>query len=380
MGTFLVKSGPDSPVFGGNVIPFSGSDFSPIWREEETFGGCAHGPYTIPEGEKWMQFGFRPPSSCVIFKLGSVYTITRNFNTGVMYLDGDTEPVGIGVGGGIPTGFLVTGSNGIAGSAKFISGIQVELGTSAIDNISYVLDCLFQISQLSGNIKGGDHVSEFNSFIPGPNNSSFPSPSVYDILGLGRFSVTLTQLVNLSEGGSGDERYIKYLYDKSLVFPYSGYTGACFTGDYTLWSTQLALNTENASVGDTITITDGNGGLGSITAIKLGPNATSATIISQSANSLSFIVPSGIGIFGVVGIVGTLTDESVYLGAFNLSGLVFSGAARILLLQDVSGIYSIVPNKRSDTFYDRTTSPVSEVEVKIQDPFWKTGFIPPNKK
>src|SRR5690606_26204633 len=44
------------------------------------------------------------------------------------------------------------------------------------------------------------------------------------------------------------------------------------------------------------------------------------------------------------------------------------------LLKDVSGIYTLVPNKRNDTLYDRQESQ-TEIDVKIPNPGFKTGYI-----
>jgi hypothetical protein len=55
-------------------------------------------------------------------------------------------------------------------------------------------------------------------------------------------------------------------------------------------------------------------------------------------------------------------------------GLELNGQVPITLLRDVSGIYTLVPGKTNDTLYDRQTGQ-SSVDVKIPDPFIKTGFI-----
>jgi len=55
-------------------------------------------------------------------------------------------------------------------------------------------------------------------------------------------------------------------------------------------------------------------------------------------------------------------------------GLILGGTTAITLLKDVSGIYTLVPGKTDDTFIDRSVG-VEDMEVKIPDPSFKTGYI-----
>jgi len=55
-------------------------------------------------------------------------------------------------------------------------------------------------------------------------------------------------------------------------------------------------------------------------------------------------------------------------------GLMIGGNPAIIALQDVSGIYTLTANKTNDTLYDRQTGQTN-VDVKIPDPKWKTGYI-----
>lgn len=55
-------------------------------------------------------------------------------------------------------------------------------------------------------------------------------------------------------------------------------------------------------------------------------------------------------------------------------GLVLNGQVPLTLLKDVSGIYTLVPGKTSDTLIDRQTGATS-AELKIPNPYAKTGFI-----
>lgn len=55
-------------------------------------------------------------------------------------------------------------------------------------------------------------------------------------------------------------------------------------------------------------------------------------------------------------------------------GIILGGSTPLSLLRDVSGIYTLVPGKTSDTLYDRQTGQTS-VEMPIPDPFAKGGYI-----
>jgi hypothetical protein len=55
-------------------------------------------------------------------------------------------------------------------------------------------------------------------------------------------------------------------------------------------------------------------------------------------------------------------------------GIELNGGATILTLQDVSGIYTLIPDKLTDTLYDRVTGQTN-VDVAIPNPLFKTGYI-----
>lgn len=56
-------------------------------------------------------------------------------------------------------------------------------------------------------------------------------------------------------------------------------------------------------------------------------------------------------------------------------GLILDGITPTTLLKDISGIYTLVPDQHHDTVIDRNTTPSSEVDVKIPDPTFKTGYV-----
>ncbi len=75
---------------------------------------------------------------------------------------------------------------------------------------------------------------------------------------------------------------------------------------------------------------------------------------------------SGGGVYG--------SNEIVQSGGYSVSG---GGRNFYLVAPDISGIYVIVPNKRYDTWYDRSDpAPDSTVDVKIPDPFASLAFLP----
>ncbi len=66
-------------------------------------------------------------------------------------------------------------------------------------------------------------------------------------------------------------------------------------------------------------------------------------------------------------------------GTAKTSGTLFSGTYPLqnfnIELVDGSGLYTIVDDKRNDTYYDRSVTPPIEIDLKIPDPFVKTGFF-----
>jgi len=77
-------------------------------------------------------------------------------------------------------------------------------------------------------------------------------------------------------------------------------------------------------------------------------------------------VPFGGTRLQIIGVPTGLTIGDIIIAQLNI------------LLVDGSGIYTIVPGKTNDTYYDRTEpvpSPVPTIDLKIPDPFAKTGFF-----
>lgn len=66
-------------------------------------------------------------------------------------------------------------------------------------------------------------------------------------------------------------------------------------------------------------------------------------------------------------------EETANLTIIGSGGMDLGGAADLVFISNASGIYTLVPNKREDTLYDRVLD--TTIDVKIPDPFIKTGYI-----
>lgn len=92
--------------------------------------------------------------------------------------------------------------------------------------------------------------------------------------------------------------------------------------------------------------------------------------LTRTTSQLKFIIPTNLGIP-----YGGRRLMLVGVG----SGVSFYGSVAIqnfnIQLVDGSGIYTLVDNKTNDTYYNRSTSPVTTLDLKIPDPLVKTGFF-----
>jgi hypothetical protein len=94
------------------------------------------------------------------------------------------------------------------------------------------------------------------------------------------------------------------------------------------------------------------------------------TPTAQTARLYTFTIPSDLP-----GIPDDFTFD-IFATGTSFSGTVLLGTLSVSIA-DASGIYRLVPGKTDDTFYDqKTSSPVQTNDVKIPDPFFKTGFLP----
>ena len=141
-------------------------------------------------------------------------------------------------------------------------------------------------------------------------------------------------------------------------------------------------------------------GTGSTTAITGGGVDSIQVGVTLNANLVVytvFIIPScvttaGNGGWGVDGICGlaepgwngpgaptapsyllTPPDIPADVTVVGSGGIVLSGETAKLLVENMSGIYTLVPGKTDDTII--TGSSPAEADVEIPDPFFKTGYI-----
>lgn len=162
-------------------------------------------------------------------------------------------------------------------------------------------------------------------------------------------------------------------------------------GTYNSGWISLSTNVANANPGDTIVISDASGNFDLFTDFKAGwksnPNATEytfSTIIpraywTKTSTQITLKLPTDIGIpygqrrFSIFGIV---TDPTwpIPTGGSN-NELEISRLNVASTLTDGSGIYNLTPGKRNDTYYNRAVSPVGLTNLKIPNPFIKTGFF-----
>lgn len=56
-------------------------------------------------------------------------------------------------------------------------------------------------------------------------------------------------------------------------------------------------------------------------------------------------------------------------------GLILGGAAPFTIIKNASGIYTLVPGQNRDALIDRNTAPSGQLNLKIPDPTWKTGYL-----
>lgn len=147
-----------------------------------------------------------------------------------------------------------------------------------------------------------------------------------------------------------------------------------FQGDYILWSSNIAINPSTVFPDDIVTIT-ADGDLDQITDLvaryRDDDGILSAeiplTMISQSATQIVFAIPQSA--FGGAKILISGTGNGVeFSGQTNLGSLNAG-------LVDGSGLYTLVPGKRDDTYYDRSVNPPTTVDVAIPTPRAKTGYF-----
>jgi len=93
-------------------------------------------------------------------------------------------------------------------------------------------------------------------------------------------------------------------------------------------------------------------------------------IITLNADLLKFIMPTNLGIpYGGRRLMLTGTGD----------GITFIGESPLanynVLLVDGSGLYQLTSGQRHDTYYNRDTVPITEIDLKFPRPRFKTGFV-----
>lgn len=128
-------------------------------------------------------------------------------------------------------------------------------------------------------------------------------------------------------------------------------------------------------VGEKVVIrsVDNGGGLNGATGVRFDTGSGPACIVPlidfffQSPNELIIYVPNCLHNFAGTVTVTVIGDGTVFVGS------ILAGTLPILFA-DGSGIYTIQKGKTSDTLYDPARDGSTE-EVKIQDPYARTGYV-----
>ena len=105
-----------------------------------------------------------------------------------------------------------------------------------------------------------------------------------------------------------------------------------------------------------------------VTTVTLTSPDGDSTVIDFTAidpNNFIFVVPTLIGDPPIVHVVITSTQ---------FSGSVDLGPLITIFFLNATGIYTLVPGRTHDTIYNND-NPEETIDVKIPNPFFKTGFI-----
>lgn len=159
---------------------------------------------------------------------------------------------------------------------------------------------------------------------------------------------------------------------KSMAVGNETYHGFIVSGDYSLF--QFAYNMpqdgEDAAVGETITITSNfsSDPLNSmdLTHVTLSMACGLIVPVIQTTDLFTFLVPESCDAAGLQTLTAT-GDGTQFSGSVPLGTLT-------ILLTNASGIYTLVPGKRQDTYYSSHRDG-STINIKIPNPTGRTGFI-----
>jgi hypothetical protein len=329
-------------------------------------------PVYVASAGAWVDFGANTKKWDVNdLPIGTTASITHTWNSPRIYLDGEATAYRWNE---IPyTGVLITGQSGVSGSVRWNTAVGGALSSDpgfpiTIDITSELFPLLASLTvQVSteGFINVGTVTNVGGRYIPGPLATTQPPPSPIRLMGLPLIDIDF-EIINIDIVHTSG--YITHSYN-----PDSSSFGMRIFGDYTLWSTSLTMGPDPIALGDTITINDGELQLEDVEEVR-------ATYIDNTTGELITVVQTmvtqtpGTITFALTGIPASYIDDVVIELFLGLTvGTVYVGALQVLLT-DVSGIYTISPNKRNDTLYDRN-NPGETIDVAIPTPKAKLGFI-----
>lgn len=150
-------------------------------------------------------------------------------------------------------------------------------------------------------------------------------------------------------------------------------------GDYIIAGFAWTINNTNpVAAGDTIVINSPGGNnpdLTGVTELTLQYTDDDGVLQQVTIPTSDFVIWTSSQITFVL----PLSVFNHFVGNVTLSGTLFSGTTTIgtlsVLIADASGIYVLTPGKVSDTLYVDSPTDDTTAEVKIPNPFIKTGFI-----
>ncbi len=146
------------------------------------------------------------------------------------------------------------------------------------------------------------------------------------------------------------------------------------TMSYITWSANIALTPEvttRRALPDTIftlTADDDLEQLEELNAYPVNDDGTLGspillTILTQTPTQITFTIPD------------TAETELAIFGEGD--GTEFTGQVQlgVVRLVNGAGLYQLVPGKRNDTYYDRSETPATTIDIKIPDPTARTGYL-----
>jgi len=162
-------------------------------------------------------------------------------------------------------------------------------------------------------------------------------------------------------------------------------------GHYNNAAFQMTLDTPLAVPGEIVDFSDATETLDALSDIKiywdtnpdlgevdseLFPGMTGGVIIPRryffifTDARMRFQIPQDLGIpYGGRRLMVTgVGNGQVFTGEFPLVNL-------NILLVDGSGLYQLTPGQRHDTYYNRGTTPITEIDLKFPRPGFRTGFF-----